>query len=153
MTDSKKPRDYKKLGPQLLNACYFGNQSLAIKLIRDGADPHYIDPRDGWAGIHYSARWGQLPVVKSLVAAGVSINMQTTGKETPLHKACRTNRTKLCVWLLRHGADPNALNVSREKPSDLSISKEVKFVCDHFDEYCKIMQSLRNENAEKESKK
>jgi ankyrin repeat protein len=133
----------RKLGPELLNACYFGNQSLAMKLIKDGADPHYVDSRDGWAGIHYSARWGQLSVVRALVASGVSVNMPTTGKETPLHKACRTNRIHVCIWLLQRGGDPNMLNGVRQRPSDLATNKEVKFICDHFDEYCKIVAEQR----------
>jgi ankyrin repeat protein len=133
----------KRLGPELLNACYFGNQALSMKLIKEGADPHYVDSRDGWAAIHYSARWGQLPVVAALVGAGVSVNMPTTGKETPLHKACRTNRIHVCIWLLRRGADPNILNGSRQRASDLATNKEVKFICDHFEEYCKIVAEQR----------
>jgi ankyrin repeat protein len=140
----------KKRGNELLNACYFGNKNLALKLIREDADPFYLDPRDGWAGIHYSARWGQLSVVRALVSAGVSVNMLTSGKETPLHKACRTNRVQLCIWLLKHGADPNALNGSRQRPADLSTNKEVKFICDHFEEYCKIVSEYKEKNKKME---
>jgi ankyrin repeat protein len=139
----------KKNGPELLNACYFGNKNLALKLIREGADPFYIDPRDGWAGIHYAARWGQLPVVRALIRAGVQIDSPTTGKETPLHKACRTNRVNLCFWLLKKGADPNILNGSRQKPSDLATNKEVKFICDHFQEYCKIVEEQKKRLEQK----
>lgn len=140
----------KKRGHELLNACYFGNKNLAIKLIREGVDPFYIDPRHGCSGIHYSARWGQLPVVRALVSAGVNVNMLTTSKDTPLHEACHTNRVQLCVWLLKHGADPNAINSCNQRPADLTKNKEVKFICDHFEEYCKIIiEQRKNENTEK----
>ena len=140
----------KKLGPELLNACYFGNKNLAIKLIKEGADPFYIDSRDGWSGIHYAARWGILPIIRALIASGVSVNMLTTGKETPLHKACRTNRVNVCCWLLKNGADPNILNGSKQRPSDLTLSKEIRFICDHFEEYCKIIEGQKN-NVKKEN--
>jgi ankyrin repeat protein len=143
----------KKRGQELLNACYFGNKNLALKLIREGADPFFMDPRDGWAGIHYAARWGQLIVVRALVNVGVGVNMTTTGKETPLHKACRTNRTDVCIWLLKHGADPNILNGSRQRPSELATNKEVKFICDHFEEYKKIIAKQKMENAIQKNEK
>lgn len=143
------PKKNKKFGPELLNACYFGNKQLALKLIKEGADPFYIDPRDGWAGIHYSARWGQLSVVKALVHVGVSVNMVTSGKETPLHKASRTNRVELCVWLLENGADPNILNGSRQRASELATNREVKFICDHFEEYKKIVAEQKKTNNKK----
>jgi ankyrin repeat protein len=117
---------------------------MALKLIREGADPLFLEQRDGWYGIHYSARWGQLSVVRALANAGVSVNILTSLKETPLHKACQTNRLQVCVWLLRNGADPNILNCSRERASDLATNKEVRFVCDHFEEYCKIIKEQKN---------
>jgi ankyrin repeat protein len=135
----------KKNGHALLNACYFGNKNLALKLIREGADPHYIDRQDGWGGVHYACRWGQLAVVRALVAAGVSVNMPTSGRETPLHKACRTNRIAVCIWLMKHGADQNALNGSRQRPADLATNKEVKFICDHFEEYCRIVKETKKD--------
>lgn len=139
----QKNSKQKTRGRELLNACYFGNINLALKLIREGVDPLYIDERDGWAGIHYSARWGQLSIIRALVKNGVDVNMLTVGKETPLHKACRTNRIQVCIWLLKNGADPNYLNASKQRPSELATNKEVKFICDHFEEYCKILASQK----------
>lgn len=141
----QKKFSQKTRGRELLNACYFGNINLALKLIREGADTHYIDERDGWAGIHYSARWGQLSIIRALVNNGVDINMLTSGKETPLHKACRTNRINVCIWLLKNGADPNYLNASKQRPSELATNKEVKFICDNFEEYCKILYNQQNQ--------
>ena len=113
---------------ELLNACYFGNKNLALRLLREGANPNYTDPRDGWAGIHYVARWGQTSVVRELIAAGVDVNILTRERETPLHIACSTNRKEVCIWLMKNGANPNALDQSQQKPADLTVDKEIKFI-------------------------
>ena len=78
-----------------------GNTGDAIKLIDKGADVFFVDPRDGWAGAHYAARFGKIRILDSMLKAGVDVNMRTTGKETLLHKACRTNRTDTVLWLMK----------------------------------------------------
>lgn len=72
-----------------------------MKLIERGADVFFVDPRDGWAGAHYAARFGKIRVLDAMIKAGVDVNMRTTGKETLLHKACRTSRTSTILWLMR----------------------------------------------------
>jgi len=125
-----------KLGLNLLNACYFGNVRLAVRLLENPECPAgWMDPRDGWSSIHYAARWGKIKILESLLRAGVDVNLRTTGKETALHKACRSNRLNVCVWLIEHGADPELLNGSGERASFLTAIDEVKFVCDHFREW------------------
>ena len=78
-----------------------GNTGDALKLIEKGADVFFVDPRDGWAGAHYAARFGKIRILDTLLKAGVDVNMRTTGKETLLHKACRTNRTDTVLWLMK----------------------------------------------------
>lgn len=113
----------------------FGNTAQVIKWIDKGADVHFVDPRDGWAGIHYAARWGKTRIIDALTKAGVDINLRTTGKETALHKACRSNRKETIVWMMQRGANAQLLNGTGEKASDLTVDAECKFVCDHFNEY------------------
>ena len=60
-----------------------------------------MDPRDGWAGAHYAARFGKIKILETMINAGLDVNMRTTGKETLLHKACRTNRTSTVLWLMK----------------------------------------------------
>lgn len=132
---SKSPTKSAKLGKELLNACYFGNTALAMKLIERGAEPSYTDPRDGWAGIHYAARWGKIRLIDALVKAGVDINLRTTGKETALHKACRSDRKDVVIWMLRHGANGNAMNGDGNTASQLTADNEIKNILDNFDEF------------------
>ena len=109
-----QPTKKLKLGKECLNACYFGNTALLMKLVEKGGDTSHMDPRDGWSGIHYAARWGKIKMLEVLVNSGVDINMRTTGKETALHKACRSNRKEvhdalfvmLIIVLVHHSVIP-----------------------------------------------
>ena len=125
----------KRLGPELLNACFFGNVSEATKLIERGADMTYTDPRDGWAAIHYAARFGKRRIVEMMLKAGVDINLKTTGKETALMKAARSNRKETIIWLLKQGANPDILNGSGQMAAELTADNECKYIMNNFDEY------------------
>ena len=142
MKENKTKRDRDR---ELLNACYFGNDSLAIRLIREGADPSYADERDGWSCIHYAARWGRLRILSALLRAGVDVNLRTHSKETALHKACRFNRKEVCVWLLKHGADAGLLSNEGYRASELTVEEEINFICDHFEEFCKKIQDEKKD--------
>lgn len=134
LTSELGPRD--KLGLELLNACYFGNVTLALRLLQNPQCPaSWADPRDGWSAMHYAARWGKVRILEALLQAGVDINIKTLSKETPLHKAARANRKPICVWLLNRGADADLLSSTGERASHLTADDDIKYVCDHFEEY------------------
>ena len=61
-----------------------GNTGDAMKLIERGADVFFVDPRDGWAGAHYAARFGKIRVLDAMIKAGVDVNMRTTGRRPTL---------------------------------------------------------------------
>jgi ankyrin repeat protein len=148
------PKKSEKLGHELLNACYFGNIGMAIRLIKRNANPAYIDPRDGWSCIHYAARWGKLRIISELLKAGADINMRTANKETALHKACRSNRKDTCVWLMLHGSDPTLLNGEGNRASDVTGDDDVKYVCNHFYEfYTKLKSEKKMIETNKKDKK
>jgi ankyrin repeat protein len=131
----------KNLGHELLNACYFGNVKLALELINNNACINYMDKRDGWAAIHYAARWGKIRILAALVKAGIDINIKTFDRETALHKACRSNRKNVCVWLISNGANPYLVNYDGNKPADLTIENDIKYICNNFDEYMKSLEA------------
>jgi len=142
LTSDLSPTD--KLGLELLNACYFGNTALAIRLLENPrVSGGWMDPRDGWSPIHYAARWGKIAIIKALLERGVDINICTTAKETALHKACRSNRKNVCIFLLRHGADPTIVNGSGQRASELSADEEIQYVCDHFPEFMLNWEEVR----------
>lgn len=142
LTSDLSPTD--KLGLELLNACYFGNTALAIRLLENPrVSGGWMDPRDGWSPIHYAARWGKIAIIKALLERGADINICTTAKETALHKACRSNRKNVCIFLLRHGADPTIVNGSGQRASELSADEEIQYVCDHFPEFMLNWEQVR----------
>jgi ankyrin repeat protein len=143
----------KNSGHELLNACYFGNDPIALRLIRFGANINYFDPRDGWTPLHYAARWGRVKVLKALCDAGMELNTRTFDKETPLHIACRSNRKDSCIWLMNHQSDPNLLNVNGLRASDLTIEAEIKNVCDHFEDFKKQVIEHRQMLKKQKEKK
>ena len=150
MKEKKTKRDRDR---ELLNACYFGNDSLAIRLIREGADPSYADERDGWSCIHYAARWGRIRILHALFKAGVDINMRTHSKETALHKAAHFGRKEICFWLLKHGADADLVSNEGYRASDFTIEQDIKFICDHFEEFCKKIEEEKVITEKKKDKK
>jgi len=130
-------------GLALLNACYFGNCPQARALIAEGCDLHYSDPRDGWMAIHYAARWGMIRTLNNMIEGGLPINIRTTGKETALHKAVRSNHRATCIWLMKHGADPNCCNGDGLRPSALTIEEDIIQICDNFEQFCKEQEDKK----------
>jgi ankyrin len=66
--------------------------------------------KQGFTPIHFAARIGDLESLKLLLAAGVDINLQTTGNAvgyTPLLVATVRAQVDTALYLLDHGADPN----------------------------------------------
>jgi ankyrin repeat protein len=66
--------------------------------------------KPGFAPIHFAARIGDLESIKLLLAAGVDVNVQTTGTAvgyTPLLIATVRAQIDTALYLLDHGADPN----------------------------------------------
>lgn len=137
MSDKEEIHKKTKLGNELLNACYFGNVHQALRYIKQGAQTDYTDPRDGWSGIHYAARWGLISIVKELVKSGVDINLRTIEKDTPLHKACTSNKKEMVIWLMKNGANPTLMNSNACTASQLTQDDELCYICNNFKEYYK----------------
>jgi len=132
----EKERIRKKLGKELLNACYFGNIPKSLQLIKDGAQLDFFSTTDDWSAIHYAARWGMTKTLEALLKSGIDINLRTYGgRETALHKGCRTNRKNICIFLLKNGANPNLLNSEKQRASELCDKGELCYIVDNFDEY------------------
>jgi len=74
-------------------------------------------------------------MMATLVAAGADPNARCSSRETPLHQACRSDRKEACIWLLRHGANPQITNTDGCRPSEYTIEADIKKICDNFDEY------------------
>jgi len=139
-----KKKEPDKLGKELLNACYFGNTTNTLRLIKQGAQMDYVSPSDDWSGLHYAARWGMMKTLEAFVKSGIDINLRTgIDRETALHQACRTNRKDVCIFLLENGANPTLVNSEKQRATELCDKGELCFIVDNFDEYMKTYN--RNE--------
>ena len=111
-----------------------------------GANVEFMEDRDGWLGIHYAARWGDMSMLKSYIKAGANIDGKTNSKETALHKCGRWDRKEAAIYLLSLGANPAFKNGDGNKASDMTADPEMKFLLDNFEEY----QYIQREKKEKE---
>ncbi|PSN51165.1 hypothetical protein C0J52_06081, partial [Blattella germanica] len=91
----------------LLTAVKLGNKELAIKLLKDGANPN---AKDGYGNtpMHYAAVMNLVKVVDCLLELKCDIDSTNRGGETPLLKAIERENEEIAITLLKHGANPNA---------------------------------------------
>ena len=143
---SKKQKKVKQIDQDLLNAAYFGNDRDVRKYIAMGGDINFMEDRDGWMGIHYAARWGNIPMLHSYLKAGADVDVKTKNKETSLHKCARWNTKECAIILLKRGANPAIKNSDGNIPSDMTNEPETKFLLDNFEEYMKIQKEMGIEN-------
>ena len=104
-------------------ACIAGDLAVVLKLIK--ADSRLVNCRGlvradhrefmkqhgsegGWAPLHLAGHYGQLAVVKALVANGADMNALSENGEanTPLMAAVAGRRIDVVKELLESGADP-----------------------------------------------
>lgn len=135
---SSKQKKVKQIDQDLLNAAYFGNDRDVRKYIAMGGDINFMEDRDGWMGIHYAARWGNVPMLQSYLKAGAHVDSKTKNKETSLHKCARWNTKDCAILLLKNGANPTIKNSDGNIPSDMTNEPETIFLLDHFEEYMNI---------------
>lgn len=135
-----KIKKIKKTDQDLLNAAYFGNDRNVRKYIALGGDINFMEERDGWLGIHYAARWGNVPILMAYLKAGADVDGKTKNKETSLHKCARWNTKECAIILLQKGANPSIRNSDGNIPSEMTNDPEMKFLLDHFNEYMEIQK-------------
>jgi ankyrin repeat protein len=64
--------------------------------------------RKGYTALHWASANGHLPVVKALVEAGATVDLQDEQGCTPLHLASRNGNADVVDFSLQNRADPNA---------------------------------------------
>jgi Ankyrin repeat len=74
--------------------------------------------------------------LQAMIKQGININLGTKGgRETALHKACRTNRKLTCIYLLKNGANPALLNGDKQRAADLASDPDVRHLVENFEEF------------------
>ncbi|MGE5296189.1 MAG: ankyrin repeat domain-containing protein, partial [Solirubrobacterales bacterium] len=67
-----------------------------------------MTPMDAGTRLGEAAKSGDLAEIKSLLAAGVPVNMPNNRTCTPLHEAAIAGRKEVAAFLIEQGADVNA---------------------------------------------
>ncbi len=92
----------------LYKACLLNNtrsrSSIIEKLLKRGADVHYID-NNGKCLLQYIIEQGKVEVAKSLLKNGLDINKKDSFGQTILHVAIKTNQIETVEFLLQNKAD------------------------------------------------
>jgi beta-lactamase regulating signal transducer with metallopeptidase domain/ankyrin repeat protein len=91
----------------LLYAVMAGSTADVKRLLAEGA------PTTGffdYPPLHTAAQFGEPPMLEALVQAGLAVKSPDGHGTTTLHAAAIENRRENVAWLIRHGADVNALN-------------------------------------------
>jgi ankyrin repeat protein len=68
-------------------------------LLKLGADPNKLNQSRGYAPIHSAAHWGNIAVLRQLVAGGANVNLATAAGDTPLDLACPYSREAVPVLI------------------------------------------------------
>lgn len=104
---------------RLLVACKLGEADLINALVRSGADVNYRDRRidnhpavewDGATPLMLASKRGRKDLVELLIAKGADLHPCDGTGATALHYAISSGNEALSLYLLEHGADPNAVD-------------------------------------------
>jgi uncharacterized protein len=90
----------------LMLAALKGNQDVADKLIKKGADVN----KTGWAPLHYAASGGQTAIISLLLESSAYIDAESPNGTTPLMMAAKYGTSAAVQLLLQEGADPKLKN-------------------------------------------
>jgi Ankyrin repeats (3 copies)/Ankyrin repeats (many copies) len=99
---------------RLRHAASCGDLATVTRLLREGLSPDAAESkpgaREGQTAMHFAAEQDRTGVIDFLVASRANVNARAAGGTSPLHLASSRGRLAAVKALLRHGADPNAVD-------------------------------------------
>lgn len=95
--------------PALLCAVCANNEIAIAQLLSGGADPCQRDDT-GNTGLHFAARAGRTPLIKTLLNSGAVASQVNNAGRTALHEAATTGRHMTIRTLLENGSNVNEAN-------------------------------------------
>jgi len=93
------------------------------------------DVKKDFTLLHYVAEFGKIELIKSLIEAGMDVNVRTEFGNTPLFYAAEDEKIELVKFLIETGADVNLANKGTVTPLFSAIACEqievAKFLISH----------------------
>lgn len=87
-----------------------GDQAVLKCLLSKGVNPDALDKAYKCSALLYAAEQGHNPIIRTLLNAGASINLQDKQGMTALHYAADQQQDETVALLLEEGANPNQVN-------------------------------------------
>ena len=123
-------RGHKDLANEIADAGIAGGSPLDVfaaaalgrddQLVRALADPAAVHDfsYDGWTSLHLAAFFGQLEAAARLLESGASLAAVSRNPltNTPLHAAVAGGHVDVSLFLIRRGADVNAVDAGKHTP-------------------------------------
>ena len=100
------------VGRSLVDAVMRGDTSIALKLLREGADVNAAQG-DGMTALHWAAERGDAKLMNALLKAKPNLRAVTRiGAYTPLHIAAKSGNADVVAALVKAGGDVTAATTS-----------------------------------------
>ena len=84
----------------LHRASYSNHASIALLLLKAGADISAVTDGEQWQPIHSASRWNSAKTLELLLSQGADVNAATSGGQTPLHLAAFCGKSSNSLQLL-----------------------------------------------------
>eukprot|EP00892_Ulva_mutabilis_P009751 jgi/Ulvmu1/7148/UM034_0054.1 len=111
---------------EFLNAAMEGDVEAIKKAIAEGGAEFDVNEADssGRTALHFACGYGEVAVVKELLAAKASVTAVDSDKNTPLHYAAGYGETDCVKMLLEHGAGLTEKNADGKTPLEVAKLNE-----------------------------
>jgi ankyrin repeat protein len=85
---------------------------------------------DGWTPLHLAAFFGHTAAVRDLLQSGADVHALSHNslKNTPLHAATAGRHSEPALLLLKHGADPSAVDAGGYTPLQIAVQNQLDSV-------------------------
>ena len=100
----------------MIRAAKKGRYDVIVALLASPNIKPDAQGEDGQAALHAAATNGHLDICKALVAAGVLLDLKDDKEWTPLHKAALEMEVEAAEFLIKSGADPQAMTMTNRIP-------------------------------------
>ncbi|XP_016059297.1 PREDICTED: unconventional myosin-XVI-like, partial [Miniopterus natalensis] len=108
------------LGDLLRDAITRRDDREALRLLKEGADPHTL-VSSGGSLLHLCARYDNAFIAEILIDKGVNVNHQDEDFWTPMHTACACDNPDIVLLLVLAGANVLLQDVNGNIPLDYAV--------------------------------